>query len=492
MQRIQDVVAAFFSCVMLSHRWEGKEPLLHDIQDKNVYELKPVGGIVKLQSFCKIVRDAGFRWAWVDTCCVDQNNNVELQRSVNSMFVWYRHSALTIIYLSDVPPSSKSGAMARSVWNTRGWTVQEFLAPTIVLFYQNNWTLYLDDHSSNHKESAGIMRELKDATGINERALTAFRPGMTDTREKLQWASKRVTTLPEDIAYSLFGIFGVHLSVIYGEKKQNALGRLLQEIIAQSGDISCLDWVGKSSEFNTCLPANITSYEAPPSPFILPSLSEDKTRTLVSSLRDTGVAESAARLYTKIEQLTIPRFASRRLQLPCIIFTVTEVASRPSQVQGTHFTYAIKANGLLDLLITTEDKHLSPFSHKMPTRQQLLLARPWDRNLLGVYNFAELSDLEDDDAESLMMDDFHTAPSSPSYDPSDIGPGGDWMLVNSGSDSPALRLAVRLGQPFRAILLAQQWGGEYKRIAADHDIISQVGDMASVLDVMDVKMLEIL
>jgi hypothetical protein len=125
-------------------------------------------------------------------------------------------------------------------------------------------------------------------------------------------------------------------------------------------------------------------------------------------------------------------------------------------VQGTHFTYAIKANGLLDLLITTEDKHLSSFSHKMPTRQQLLLARPWDRNLLGEYNFAELSDLEDDDAESLMMDDFHTAPSSPSYDPSDIGPGGDWMLVNSGSDSPALRLAVRLGQPFRAILLAQQ------------------------------------
>ncbi|KAJ8593408.1 hypothetical protein M405DRAFT_811074, partial [Rhizopogon salebrosus TDB-379] len=349
------------------------------------------------------------------------------------MFVWYRHSALTIIYLSDVPPSSKSGAMARSVWNTRGWTVQEFLAPKIVLFYQNNWTLYLDDHSSNHKESAGIMRELKDATGINEQALTAFRPGMTDTREKLQWASKRVTTLPEDIAYSLFGIFNVHLSVIYGEKKQNALGRLLQEIIAQSGDISCLDWIGKSSEFNTCLPANITSYEAPPSPFILPSLSEDKTRTSISSLRDTGAAESAARLYTKIEQLTIPRFASRRLQLPCIIFTVTEVASRPSQVQGTHFTYAIKANGLLDLLITTEDKHLSPFSHKMPTRQQLLLARPWDRNLLGEYNFAELSDLEDDDAESLMMDDFHTAPSSPSYDPSDIGPGGDWMLVNSGS-----------------------------------------------------------
>ncbi|KAG1770599.1 hypothetical protein EV702DRAFT_977955, partial [Suillus placidus] len=73
---------------------------------------------------------------WSDTCCIDQNNHVELQRSVNSMFVWYHHSALTIIYLSDVPPSSKSGALANSNWNTWGWTVQEFLAPNIILFYQ--------------------------------------------------------------------------------------------------------------------------------------------------------------------------------------------------------------------------------------------------------------------------------------------------------------------------------------------------------------------
>jgi len=121
------------------------------------------------------------------------------------------------------------------------------LAPKVVLFYQKDWTLYLDDCSPNHKESAVIMRELEDATGINGRALIAFYPGMRGVRGKLQWASMRVTTLQEDIAYSLFGIFGVHLSPIYGENKQNALGRLLQEVIAQSGDITCLDWVGKSS-----------------------------------------------------------------------------------------------------------------------------------------------------------------------------------------------------------------------------------------------------
>ncbi|KAJ8595032.1 hypothetical protein M405DRAFT_694108, partial [Rhizopogon salebrosus TDB-379] len=185
-------------------------------------------------------------WAWADTCCIDQTNNVEVQESVNSMFVWYRHAALTVVYLSDVPPSSKSGALAKSVWNERGWTVQEFLAPRIVLFYQSDWTLYLNDRSPNHKDSAVIMRELGDATGIDPQALIVFHPGMVGTREKLQWVSRRKTTMQEDIAYSLFGIFGIHLPVIYGERKQNALGRLLQEIIAQSGDITCLDWVGTS------------------------------------------------------------------------------------------------------------------------------------------------------------------------------------------------------------------------------------------------------
>ncbi|KAG2346778.1 hypothetical protein BDR05DRAFT_749584 [Suillus weaverae] len=113
MKRIEEVVITYFQYAMLSHRWEGKEPLLQDIQGKVVYELDPVGGIKKLQSFCKTARDAGYRWAWSDTCCIDKNNDVELQASVKSMFVWYHHSALTVVYLSDVPPSSKSGAL---VW----------------------------------------------------------------------------------------------------------------------------------------------------------------------------------------------------------------------------------------------------------------------------------------------------------------------------------------------------------------------------------------
>ncbi|KAG1723185.1 uncharacterized protein EDB91DRAFT_1087895 [Suillus paluster] len=425
--------------------------------------------------FCKTARDAGYRWAWSDTCCIDQNNNVEIQKSFNSMFIWYHHSALTIVYLSDVPPSSKSGAPAKSAWNTRIWTVPESLAPKVILFYQQDWTVYLNDRSSNHKESAAIVQKLQDSTGIDAQSLVAFRLGMRDAREKLQWASKRVTTLQEDIAYSLFGIFDVHLLVLYGENKQNALGRLSQEIIAHSGDITALDWVGKSSEFNSCLPADITSYKPPPC--TLPSLSEDEMQTCVSTLGNIVDVELASKLYNLLD-IGTPRFANRRLRLPCNAFRVTEVRRRLGQDQESCFTYDVKAKGLQDLSITTEDK-LVQMSPKRPTRQSFLLIRPWNRHDLELPDFAD-----------EMMDDVDdwSEPGSPS-DESHSGYPGDNELVDH---SRALRLIVRLGRPFSALLLAQQRVGEYKRVASDNNIIAQVKDMASVRDMMDVRTLEIL
>ncbi|KIK34689.1 hypothetical protein CY34DRAFT_812772 [Suillus luteus UH-Slu-Lm8-n1] len=473
MESITDTVTTYLHCAMLSHRWGEQEPLLHDIKDKAVYELKEAGHFMKLQSFCKIARRAGYHWAWVDTCCIDQNNLVELQKSLNSMFTWYHHSALTVVYLSDVPPSSKSGAMAKSAWNTRGWTVPEFLAPQVIRFYQQDWTPYLNDVSSNHKESAEIMHELEVATGIDARTLVTFQPGMRDAREKLQWASKRVTTLPEDIAYSLFGIFGIQLPILYGENKQRALGRLLQEIVAQSGDITALDWVGKPSKFNSCLPAKISSYAAPPC--TLPCLSEEEIQTAVSSLRHTVDMDDASKFYDKLAN-SYPRFSNCRLRLPCIIFPVTEVRRRPGAAHEILFTYGVKADGLCDLLITTEQT-LVQFSRARSTPPQtFLLALPWDRRLLELTHFA-------DDAESLGG---WSGPESLDGSP------GEEELADSESYSRALRLIVRLGQPFTAFLLAQPRSGEYKRIASDHSIIAQIKNVASIHNMMDVRTLEIL
>ncbi|KAG1792991.1 uncharacterized protein HD556DRAFT_1309013 [Suillus plorans] len=476
MKHIEEVVMMYFQYVMLSHRWEGKEPLLQDIQGKDVYKLDPVGGIKKLQSFCKTARDLGYRWAWSDTCCIDKSVDVELQASVKSMFAWYHHSALTVVYLSDVPPLSKPGALGKSAWNTRGWTVQEFLAPRVILFYQNDWTPYLDDRTPNHKDSVAIMQELEDATGIDRRAVVAFRPGMRNAREKLQWASTRITTLQEDIAYSLFGVFGVRLHVDYSEKKQNALGRLLQEIIAQSGDITALDWVGKSSEFNSCLPADITSYEAPPCKLSPPS--EDEIQSSVSSLRSVVDLQSASQLYETLDYLSTPRFTHRRLHLPCIVFPVIEARRKPGHDQNT-YTYEVKSDGLCNLDITTEDK-FTPFSpaRPPPAWQTILLVRPWSRHLLGLH----------DTADHMQSVDNWSAPESSLHD----SPAAQTGPIYSDSDSRALRLIVNLGQPFSAFLLARQRDGEFKRIASDHDIIAQVKDMASISYLADIRTLEVL
>jgi hypothetical protein len=476
-ERIKDVVVMYFRYVMLSHRWEGKEPLLCDIQGKVVYYLDPVGGIPKLQSFCTAASDMGYRWAWIDTCCIDQTNNVEVQQSVNSMFIWYSNSALTIIYLSDVPPSSQPGALKISAWNTRGWTVQEFLAPKLVLFYHKDWTLYLDDRSANHKNSHAIMQEMADATGIDAQALVAFRPGMRDAREKLQWVSARVTTWQEDIAYSLFGIFGVNLPVIYGEKKQKALGRLLQEVVAQSGDISALGWVGQSSEFNSCLPADITSYKAPP--YTIPSLSESDIRMSISSLQHVMAGDIVLKLYALLDSLNAPRFANCRLRLPCIAFRITAVKRSHAQDQEI---YEVKASGLHDLLITTKDK-LIQFSSPRPTMQTFLLVRPWNRYILELPDFAEpsgLAELPDVDGTD-NEEGYWSAPGSP-LQYSSSGFPETQESVDPELSNRAFRLAVHLGQPFSAILLAHQRGGEYKRIASDHDIIAQVKDLSSILD----------
>ncbi|KAG1726958.1 uncharacterized protein EDB91DRAFT_899040 [Suillus paluster] len=474
LKRIAEAVVAYFGCVMLSHRWEGTEPLLHDIQDRVVYKLTSGGSIAKLQLFCKTARDAGYHWAWVDTCCIDQKNSVELQKSLNSMFTWYHHSALTVVYLADVPPSSKSGALAKSAWNTRGWTVPEFLAPKVIRFYQQDWTPYLGDDSPNHKESVKIMGELEDATGIDARALVAFQPGMRDAREKLQWASTRVTTVPEDTAYSLFGIFGVQLPILYGEKKHNALGRLLQEIIAQSGDITALDWVGKPSEFNSCLPADISSYEAPPC--VEPSLSEDQIQLFVSALRDAVALESTSRLYQTLDYLSAPRFSHRRLHLPCIVFPVTE-ARRSSGPDQETYTYAIKADGLHDLQITTKHKFI-PFSRVRPLRTGLtfLLVRPWSRHLLELPDAADDTRSVTDWSVRSLLHDRPSAENDPVY---------------SEFHSRALRLMVRLAQPFAAFLLMRQHSGEFKRIASDRDILAQVKDIASVHDTMGIRTIEI-
>ncbi|KAG1731962.1 uncharacterized protein EDB91DRAFT_1152548 [Suillus paluster] len=178
-----------------------------------------------------------------------------------------------------------------------------------------------------------------------------------------------------------------------------------------------------------------------------------------------------------LDHMTAPRFANCRLRLPCIAFRVTAVRRSRAQDQETYVTYEVKAVGLRDLVITTEDR-LSQFSPTRPTMQTFLLVRPWNRYLLDLPDFAELPNLAgmlDVADDTRSEEDYWSMPGSPLQDsPEDQEP------VDPELSERALRL------------IAQQRGGEYKRIASDHDIIAQVKDAASIEDMMDIRILEIL
>ncbi|KIK17645.1 hypothetical protein PISMIDRAFT_42235, partial [Pisolithus microcarpus 441] len=239
MELIRAIISKYFEYITLSHRWGEGEPLLRDIEGHTIYGMSIKGGFGKLQAFCRIALEWDYLWAWSDTCCIDKDSSSEVQETIGSMFTWYQQSALTIVYLSDVPDTD---SLEGSKWFTRGWTLQELLAPKSVVFYTKTWSLYGNPTSLNHKMDDVVLEELKKVTGIERRFLTTFSPGLDDARSRLQWASQRTTTRAEDIAYSLFGIFNLHLPVMYGESAENALGRLLAEVVSHSGDISVLDW----------------------------------------------------------------------------------------------------------------------------------------------------------------------------------------------------------------------------------------------------------
>ncbi|KAK4206452.1 HET-domain-containing protein, partial [Rhypophila decipiens] len=128
---------------ILSHTWGEEEVLFRDLADGTA---KNKSGYAKIQ-FCgaQAERD-GLRFFWVDTCCIDKSDKAdkaELQHALNSMFQWYRNAAKCYVYLTEVSRrkwdadgSSKWDLNLRGCrWFTRGWTLQELIAPAIVEFF---------------------------------------------------------------------------------------------------------------------------------------------------------------------------------------------------------------------------------------------------------------------------------------------------------------------------------------------------------------------
>ncbi|KAI6128869.1 hypothetical protein EDD16DRAFT_1824049 [Pisolithus croceorrhizus] len=465
MKFIRTEVLEHFQYTTLSHRWGEGEPSLRDIEGRSVYNMPLTRALRKLQYFCTVALERDCLWAWSDTCCIDKHSGNEVQETILSMFAWYRQSALTVVYLCDVVDTD---SFVNSEWFNRGWTLQELLAPRTILFYTRDWSLYKNLASSNHKMDAVVLEELETATGIESRFPTNSSPGMDNARLRLQWASMRRTTRPEDIVYSLFGIFDVRLPILYGESAENALGRLLVEIVSVS-DVSVLDWIGEPSQFRSYFPSHITWYRRLPSP--LPRLNAEERPLATSVLRNLSdslslllhlqfLCHSLAALllgitycvpailprtpvssapsdvfeFYSLISVPLPRFFSRHFILPCVAYHVTMVELQGADPSAPSYTYNVRASGLVPLRITLPAK----LADVTKSRGVLYLVRPWPSRLHG-----------------------------PSAKP----------------DVVTEEQLSRLEEPFNALLLSGSThnDNEHKRIASSTLITAQPTDRASIL-----------
>ncbi|KAH9211165.1 kinesin light chain [Leptodontidium sp. 2 PMI_412] len=214
---------------ILSHRWEAEEVTLKNMTDGTG---KTMAGYSKIQFCGEQARRDGLQYFWIDTCCIDKSNSTELAEAINSMFHWYREATRCYVYMSDVSRVSsysvgissqlRESAFRRSKWFTRGWTLQELIAPASVEFFSKEGELL------GNKTS--LERQICDVTGVPHKALRGGSLSDFSVTERMAWAATRETTREEDMAYSLLGIFDVNMSLIYGEGGEKAFKRLREEI----------------------------------------------------------------------------------------------------------------------------------------------------------------------------------------------------------------------------------------------------------------------
>ena len=248
--------------MILSHRWENDEVTFQDVKKGRNLD---AAGWQKVRAFCKFARELQYEWAWVDTCCIDKRSSAELSEAINSMYTWYEKASVCIAYLCDVSCQLEEIWMAKEIqedgnvivnteqaqlsqrticelreseWFTRGWTLQELIAPRHVVFLDNNWRPF--------GSKSTLSKLVSDITGIEKLAILYL--DMESVATKMSWASKRICTRSEDQAYSLMGIFDVNMPLLYGEGGKKAFLRLQLEILKNSDDESIFAWCSPPEE----------------------------------------------------------------------------------------------------------------------------------------------------------------------------------------------------------------------------------------------------
>ena len=253
--------------------------------DMSDVERRDCQDFVKLVEFFNISLKYGCNYVWFDSGCIDKSSSTELEESIRSMFNWYRNSKICIVHLANTIHLSD---LRRDPWFTRGWTLQELLAPKRVKFFRKSWQ-HLTRHSiDNDKDSdlnVPLWQIISSITGIPLPALLDFTPGIDHARDALVWVSNRKTTRIEDIAYCLIGLLGIPFSIAYGEGNM-AFRRLQVEILQHNHDMGLFAWIGQPSTYNSMLAEGPQCFSQSSRQSHLQPLSTPKSQTMTNILRD--------------------------------------------------------------------------------------------------------------------------------------------------------------------------------------------------------------
>jgi hypothetical protein len=251
------------SYAALSHTWDAQELTFQHVQSGKFDHLP---GYAKVKGTCDTIKQR-YEWVWIDTCCIDKTSSAELSQAINSMYKWYEESSICYVYLGDFElndplwaDSPGFGETAISSeqferdlrncrWFNRGWTLQELLAPSNVIFWAQNFRPFGTRYA--------FAEVISGITGIPINVLDGRNsPRDCNVAQRMSWASQRMTTRPEDIAYCLWGLFNVHLVPIYGEGRYKAFLRLQEEILKLEHDHSLFVWSPKHDDRNQGLLAS--------------------------------------------------------------------------------------------------------------------------------------------------------------------------------------------------------------------------------------------
>jgi len=222
------------SYAILSHTWgeDGDEVSFEDLSSgDNTYKNKI--GFEKVRFCGEQAHKDSLEFFWIDTGCINKVNKAELAHAIKSMFRWYQKAAKCYVYLTDVSTLNmdENGEPRRGTWKlefrnsrwfTRGWTLQELIAPLELEFFSRQ-VERLGSRSS-------LVQQVHEITGIPCSALQGDPLSLFNIDERLSWKRDRRTKFEEDGAYAMMGLVDVDIAPLYGEGSEGAFKRLRDEV----------------------------------------------------------------------------------------------------------------------------------------------------------------------------------------------------------------------------------------------------------------------